>query len=211
MEIYLIGGLLTVVAAALLGFLFGLQWTRPSKARDGNAPGRPGPAQPRPAGATLNLLSWNPLYESGDILIDTEHRQLFQLSDWLISAHLRADCGGAEIAFRLSVLYDYAARHFSHEEEILDEAGYPGLREHAARHAELLGRIAGLRDSADRGEAGRCRCVSCLVLELIQGHVLGDDRAFNPLLDEDPVAPRPPEEGAAAAGGFPAGSHLFRA
>ena len=158
----------------------------------------------------MSLLNWDPLYECGEIMIDTQHRQIFQLTDWLISAHLRDDCDGAELAFRLSVLYDYAARHFSYEEKVQAEAGYPGFREHAARHGELLARIAQLADGAGSRASGRCRCLSCMVLELIQGHVLGEDRGFIPLLGDDAGAPPRPAEGAPAVGGSHGGSHLFR-
>jgi hemerythrin len=77
-------------------------------------------------------LHWTPALAVGVPMIDAQHQELFRRAERFILA-LR---GGerAEVAPLVVYLSEYAATHFSDEERLMVEAGYPELAEHRAAH-----------------------------------------------------------------------------
>lgn len=89
-------------------------------------------------------VQWNPSFETGLQYIDQEHEgllaQLNALID-LLSDH-------APIATwlpELDRLIDAVTEHFAHEEQIMDNIGYPGYLAHRQQHQHLLQEVAEFR------------------------------------------------------------------
>jgi diguanylate cyclase (GGDEF)-like protein/hemerythrin-like metal-binding protein len=123
-------------------------------------------------------LSWRPAYECGHALIDDEHRALFGHAADLLTAVL-SEREEAEVAGLMDALVREVGQHFQHEEVILEEAGFPDAKAHAAIHRELLDRAAAL---ADAGPPGGGVLFQFLAEELVARHMLGADREYFPHL-----------------------------
>lgn len=71
--------------------------------------------------------------ETGSMIIDNEHRELFQAVNKLLEA-----CGDGKgrdhMNATIKFLNDYVDRHFAHEEQLQQRNGYPGFTAHKAFH-----------------------------------------------------------------------------
>ncbi len=78
-------------------------------------------------------MQWDKKYALGIPVVDTQHRQLFRLSNEL-DAKLQAGIRPEEIDALLTHIGEYAARHFAMEEKYMAESDYPGLAEQQETH-----------------------------------------------------------------------------
>ncbi len=134
-----------------------------------------------PAERSLLEVIWEDAYASGHVLIDAQHRRLFQLASGLLSV-VTEKRPLAEVSLRLETLLAHTAQHFHDEEVLLREARYPDLGAHARVHADLLARARQLQSEVQAGALDFGRLVSFLALDLVQGHLLTEDRAHFPHL-----------------------------
>ncbi len=70
--------------------------------------------------------------ETGNRIIDSEHRELFRaVNDFIDACNSR---GSISLEPSVRFLLQYAGKHFAHEEELQVESGYPGVEAHRAFH-----------------------------------------------------------------------------
>jgi diguanylate cyclase (GGDEF)-like protein/hemerythrin-like metal-binding protein len=122
-------------------------------------------------------LEWREEWESGNALVDGEHRRLVELANGLMEVTL-ANRPLAVVARQLDELVVHVADHFDHEEKLLAEIDYPGLTEHAALHGKLLDEARFLRHRFDRGEADASTFFQFLVSQVVVGHILAADTRY---------------------------------
>jgi diguanylate cyclase (GGDEF)-like protein/hemerythrin-like metal-binding protein/PAS domain S-box-containing protein len=135
-------------------------------------------------------LSWQEAYESGEPMIDAEHRELLELGNVLIATAIRqgSASGTLPVQVALDSLLTHVARHFQHEEEVLAGRDYPGLLAHKRAHAALLKRAAELRAAIDSDREALGTLVNFIARDLISQHILKVDRLFFPLFQSRPPA-----------------------
>ncbi len=132
---------------------------------------------------TFLKLVWHRAYCCGHSVIDTQHERLFQLSNGLLDAVL-LNGPGESVAGLVSGLLAEVSRHFQDEEGILAARGFPGLRDHAAKHVELLAK-AGEQERAFRaGTLALGSLFQFLAQDVVALHMLKADREFFYLLAE---------------------------
>lgn len=71
--------------------------------------------------------------ETGNVLIDSEHRQLFAVINKLMDACSQGK-GRDQIASTVQYLNDYVSKHFSDEEQLQIKSKYPGYSGHKQFH-----------------------------------------------------------------------------
>ncbi len=71
--------------------------------------------------------------ETGNAIIDSEHRQLFAAVNHLIDA-CSSGQGRSKIEPTLRFLLDYVDKHFAHEEQLQQQAKYPEYPSHKMFH-----------------------------------------------------------------------------
>lgn len=74
--------------------------------------------------------------ETGNQLIDTEHRQLIEAINNLLAA-CSTGKGRSELANTAKFLQDYTAKHFSDEEKLQIQTHYPDYQNHKRYHEEF--------------------------------------------------------------------------
>ncbi len=132
-------------------------------------------------------LQWEDAYASGHPLIDAQHRRLFELANSLLAA-LTQDLPREETRLRWNRLKAHTAQHFNDEERILARAGFPLLAHHSEEHQQLLARNQGFEEAFARGSLDLGGFVAFLVVDLVRGHLLQEDRSYFGVLEEDPDA-----------------------
>lgn len=130
-------------------------------------------------------LRWRKQYESGDAMIDAEHRELFERAGALQQA-ISAHTGDADplLLGKIDALLEDISCHFSAEEALLAERGWPELSEHRAEHRQLLARAGELRSALDSPDIVDAlhKIVRFIAVEVVVNHTLRADRLFFPVL-----------------------------
>lgn len=122
-------------------------------------------------------IEWRPEWESGNPVIDAEHRSLVDLTNNLFDVSMSGR-PKQDTLQAVDALILHVAGHFENEEMILADAAYPGLRAHAGLHREL---VQAAHDLRSRVEAGTLDCSTLfdfLVDKVVIGHMINADTEF---------------------------------
>lgn len=90
--------------------------------------------------------------ETGNDLIDSEHKELIDAINNLLLACGEGK-GRGEIRKTLEFLNDYIAYHFSDEEKLQRQYGYPDYENHKRYHEEYKQIVAGILNEFEQGGA----------------------------------------------------------
>jgi len=88
----------------------------------------------------MALMTWNSKYSVGVKTLDSQHTVLFGLLNDLHAAMLKGQAQSLTGPL-LRKLLDYTNTHFSTEEKMLADAGYPGLADHKVKHRALIQKV----------------------------------------------------------------------
>jgi len=130
-----------------------------------------------PGERSLLEVIWEEAYESGHTLIDAQHQRLFRLANTLMAV-LTENRPLPDVALRLESLLAHTAQHFHDEEQLLRDAQYHDLAEHAGIHASLLAKARKLQEDVKAGELDFGKLVTFLTVDLVKGHLLTEDRTY---------------------------------
>lgn len=73
--------------------------------------------------------------ETGNAIIDKEHRELIQAVNKLLEACSRGE-GRTSMDATIKFLNNYVEQHFSHEERLQQQSKYPNITAHKAFHEQ---------------------------------------------------------------------------
>ena len=92
----------------------------------------------------MRRVAWKPSMETGDPLVDEQHRGLVALFNELLAAEEQGDSG--RVPGALEQLSEYAVVHFTAEERLMEEHAYPrdAVEAHVAEHQALRSRTRDL-------------------------------------------------------------------
>ncbi|MCY3018994.1 MAG: bacteriohemerythrin [Planctomycetota bacterium] len=95
------------------------------------------------------MISWKDDYSVHVKAIDGQHKKFFALINKLatIKSGERAAIGTV-----LDELIDYATYHFSAEERLMQQHGYPRFEEHCGYHREFMNKALLLKNDFGRGK-----------------------------------------------------------
>ncbi len=122
-------------------------------------------------------IEWRAEWESGNSLIDEEHRQLVDLSNNLLDVSL-SNKTTQQMLEAVDTLIAHVAKHFSDEEAVLKTLGYPGLEAHALLHKELVAAALSLRMAVEAGTHNSGVLFNFLVDKVVIGHMIHADAQF---------------------------------
>jgi hemerythrin len=89
------------------------------------------------------MLVWTSALAIGVPEIDAQHKTLFERAG-RFEAAVRAREPHYRLEDLFAYLVDYARVHFAAEEQLMRDAGYPGLAEHVQDHSEFRRRLLAL-------------------------------------------------------------------
>lgn len=114
--------------------------------------------------------------ETGNALIDSEHRQLFKAVNDLLDACSQGK-GRSHVESTLDFLVSYVAKHFGDEEKLQVQTSYPGYAAHRQFHEWYKGELAvTARDIKTQGASiAALNSLNQMVGKLLM-HIRTDDR-----------------------------------
>jgi hemerythrin len=117
------------------------------------------------------MADWTDSMSVGVDLLDAHHRHIWRRIRHVANAV--SDGRADEVRASLRFLHTYLAAHHLEEEEWMLDAGYPGAREHARMHAEILERVR--RASEGAADAKALFEAAEWAARTLQGHMRVED------------------------------------
>jgi hemerythrin-like metal-binding protein len=114
--------------------------------------------------------------------MDKEHQRLIEIINNLYGA-MRSGRGQDAIGAILDELVAYTKTHFSHEERLMQDAGYAGYDEQKRAHEALVQQVTDIQDKYRAGTALGQEVMSFLKSWLVN-HIQGLDKRYGPHLNK---------------------------
>lgn len=123
------------------------------------------------------IFPWREEYSVRIPQIDRQHRQLVGMINDLHAAMLDGE-GNAALGRILDELAHYAESHFSYEEALLQQRGYPALTAHREEHRTLTRQMLALREQFRSGKLLITMHVMQFLKEWLANHILTRDMQY---------------------------------
>jgi hemerythrin-like metal-binding protein len=124
---------------------------------------------------------WKPEYEIGHPEIDQDHRSLIQVLGVMSLGYCDRDLMDSQI----KILERYVMDHFSREERLMHQVGYPHLEDHKALHSQFRDSVAQMRRQwADQDYPELQAKITEALSRWLVDHILGADHAYAPWLSK---------------------------
>ncbi len=88
-------------------------------------------------------FTWTKELETGNLQIDTEHKELIQAINNLLTA-CSSGKGRAEVANTVDFLAQYTKTHFAHEQVLQQKYHYPDYPNHKKYHEDFIKVVDGI-------------------------------------------------------------------
>jgi len=120
-------------------------------------------------------MLWSEKYETGNKVVDSEHRQIFDLVQKVLDATFenRRDKMDTVMDF----LVNYTVSHFENEERLMEESNYPDIAVHKKQHADFLAEVGKLKEqiAIEENHVKNNLIINKTVVGWLTNHVLGSD------------------------------------
>lgn len=114
-------------------------------------------------------IVWKDSYKIGDAEIDAQHEELFKLANQFLAANDKATQTLCAMQ-----LYAYTRKHFEHEENLMRQIGFPGLKIHREWHNRLITRLNRISLSIEKNTLDKQELEN-LINEWALDHIPYDD------------------------------------
>lgn len=179
-------------SAAVVMAIVGLK----RKVRQGDAltltatPGKHGSeraaAQCKEASQPHDTVAWDPGYSVGVSQLDGHHQYLICLTNILAETPNDKDQRSTtEIVLR--ELAEYAEHHFTVEEKLMAETGYPHLSQHKREHERFIARVAELKKEFDKDAGFDANKILVFLRTWLIRHIRQIDKKYSAHLQESGI------------------------
>jgi hemerythrin len=129
-------------------------------------------------GHRMPLMEWDDKLSVRIAAMDEQHQKLVALLNELFDA-MMAGQGRDRLGHVTGALVDYTKTHFSQEEELMAQHGYPDLAAHRAAHEALTKKVL---EAQQRYRAGASAALSIDMLNFLKSwlvnHIQGTDKKY---------------------------------
>ena len=115
------------------------------------------------------MIEWRDGFKIGISQVDQEHRHLFTLIKALSLE---------SVDQTVEELLDYVVTHFSNEQELIDESGYPAFEQHLKLHEEFAAQVADFLASGGAWTEDRVQELRRFLNKWLIGHIMTHDLGF---------------------------------
>ncbi len=131
--------------------------------------------------SSKQYVEWKDEYSVGIESIDMQHRKLLNLINSLQTA-VNYSTGDVFEQEALDELVDYTKTHFSYEEALMEEHGYPDFTTHRAEHELMISRVDSvLKEYREDKDTAMQNAIDFLKDWLIN-HINGTDKQYSEFL-----------------------------
>lgn len=132
---------------------------------------------------TVTLLTWNYTCSVGVLAMDDQHGILMDAMNDLRLANDRG-AGRQQIAGLLNQLIDFARMHFSSEETLMEQSGFPGLSGHRSEHERLISRLLTSARGLEHGDGVAMYVLLGFLRDWFPEHIERFDHEYGPWLND---------------------------
>ncbi len=134
----------------------------------------------------MELIKWKDIFSVKVSEVDIQHKKLIGLINQLYDA-MRIGKGREVLGSVLTELVHYTIYHFSTEERLFREYGYPEYDEHKQIHDDLTRKAKELKESFDRGNKMITIDVMLFLSNWLNVHILEVDKKYSEFLNSKGV------------------------
>ena len=131
----------------------------------------------------MTLLTWSHECIVGVRAMDDQHSILMEalneLRHMLVQGRERR-----EISEQMERLVEFTQLHFTCEEQLLEQQGYPGVAEHRADHKRLFHQIKGTLEHAKHCDDLEIQSLLQFLRGWYMEHIEGPDKQYGPWLND---------------------------
>lgn len=124
---------------------------------------------------SIKIAQWRPEYETGNNIIDEQHKSLFSTINALNSAMLEGQ-GEALLEKTLDSLKDYTIVHFDTEEKFMLDHKYPDYTEHKQKHEALKAKVLSFEKKNYDDLSKLTNAVSHFLTDWLIHHIKDEDK-----------------------------------
>lgn len=117
-------------------------------------------------------FTWDQSYSVGNSEIDQQHRRMLELA-----SSIPEKLDEPSIRQLLMKIHEHAQEHFTDEENMMKEIGYPRLAEHRELHETLITQLDGLRAQSFHSEKS-VRRFKRFVYDWVIDHIMNEDMDY---------------------------------
>jgi hemerythrin len=132
-------------------------------------------------------LTWNHACTIGVTAMDDQHAVLMDTLNDLRLALVQGS-SREQVSEGLNRLIDFTRLHFSSEERLLEQSGYPDLVEHRRAHQRLLSQIEDAARSTQVNNELHARSLLVFLRDWYMGHVENLDSLYGTWLNEHGIS-----------------------
>lgn len=129
----------------------------------------------------MAFFVWNESYSVKIARMDEQHKKLFSLFDELANAMLSGTVRDTYGQI-LRGLIEYAKTHFTQEEQLMTQHGYPGYPGHKKLHDEFVKQVNDLQKDFDEGKTLPVK-TSQFLRDWLTNHILKVDQQYSAFLN----------------------------
>lgn len=131
-------------------------------------------------------VGWDDKYKVGHNLIDSQHKQLFDIADKLyVVAYEKDPYRDIDISLILQDLARYVNYHFSCEEELMRDNDYAGMENHCNIHSTFKTYVTTLVSDFSRGQAVDMKKLYDFVCTWLIEHIGSEDKKLAKCVPEE--------------------------
>ncbi len=130
----------------------------------------------------MALIVWDSNLDTGIEVIDNQHKRIVEYINKLDVA--REMHSQEEVGRVLDELVDYTLSHFTFEESLMEEAGYPFINAHKKVHQLFVKRVGDYMQRYKMGEDITEELLNTLKAWLIN-HIRNDDNDYSQIVKEN--------------------------
>ncbi|HAN79610.1 MAG TPA: bacteriohemerythrin [Bacteroidales bacterium] len=125
----------------------------------------------------MAYFDWNDSMKLGISAIDDQHKKMVDMIDEFYTA-LKNGAGNESIQKLIKGMNDYTVFHFSYEEKLLKEKGYPVFDSHKEDHDRFIAKVKDFESRFNTGKLLLTIEVTSFLKDWWSNHIQKSDRAY---------------------------------
>jgi hemerythrin len=125
----------------------------------------------------MAMLEWEDDFSVNVAAMDAQHKQLIAMINELYEA-IQQRKGDEVIKDILPRLAQYTENHFTAEENVMSDAGFPGLMEHQQLHRKLTQKVVENVNHFLSGKKPALVDMTAFLISWLRNHIQGEDKKY---------------------------------
>ena len=123
------------------------------------------------------VVVWNPLFELKVPTMDEQHKEIVNIMNNIVE-QLESGKIDDELKTKCQKALVFVANHFSDEEKLLEDIGYPDLDKQKEMHKEIMAKLKDVKAEIDIGEDIISEGIVEESREMFKKHILEEDGKY---------------------------------